>query len=339
MNYIWSLKDLEKVKKNGVKVFSCFSCGGGSSMGYKLAGCEVIGNNEIDPKINAMYVANFSPRYNYCMPIDEMLTKDYPDEMMDLDILDGSPPCSTFSLAGLREKTWGKMKKFREGQEVQVLSDLFFSFAELVNKLQPKIFIAENVKGLITGRAKGYVNLILKAFDAAGYKMQIFLLNAATMGVPQRRERVFIIGRRKDLDYPELKLEFNEKPIKYGEFASEPGKPLNPEGQTFRRWQRRRPEDHNMGDTVARTEAGKVSGFTRPYIKLDEVSPTLTSGGEFMRFDVPAMPTERDLKIIQTFPLDYNFCGNNVQYVCGMSVPPIMMAHIAKEVYGQWLGK
>lgn len=90
--YIWNLKDLEKVHKNGYKVFSCFSCGGGSSMGYKLAGYEVIGNCEIDKQMNKMYCKNFTPKYNYEMPIQEMVKlKEYPEELYNLDILDRKP--------------------------------------------------------------------------------------------------------------------------------------------------------------------------------------------------------------------------------------------------------
>jgi len=336
MSYIWNLTDLKDVRKNGVKVFSCFSCGGGSSMGYKLAGCEVIGNNEIDPKINKMYVSNFHPKYNYCMSIEDMPQIDFPEELLSLDILDGSPPCSTFSLAGLREKSWGKLKKFREGQEVQVLSDLFFAFIELANVLQPKVVVAENVKGLIVGNAKGYMNLILKAFTAAGYICQVFLLNSAKMGVPQRRERVFIIAHRKDLAFPKLKMVFDEEPIPYGVFAGEPGKSLNPKSATFRRWQRRAPSDITLGDTIARTEQGKNSCFSSPYVKPEEVCSTLISSGAFLRWDVPAILSDRDLKIIQTFPQDYNFMGNSVQYVCGMSVPPLMMEKVARAICEQW---
>ena len=338
MDYIWNLTDLKDVKPNGKKVFSCFSCGGGSSMGYKRAGYEVIGNCEIDEKINAMYVENFHPKYNYRMSIEDLpKQKDFPAELLNLDILDGSPPCSTFSMAGKREEDWGKKKKFREGQAEQVLSDLFFDYINVAEKLQPKVVVAENVKGLILGSAKGYMNLIIKRFDEAGYICQIFLLNSATMGVPQMRERVFIIARRKDLDFPKLKLNFNEKPIRYGEFADETGKPINKERALYRRWMRRSSADNSVGDTVARTEKGKLSGFTSPYIKRDEVCNTLTSGGDYVRFDMPAMLSDRDLKCIQSFPQDYNFCGNNVQYVCGMSVPPIMMERIASEIYKQWL--
>lgn len=85
-----------------------------------------------------------------------------PAELYNLDILDGSPPCSTFSMAGQREENWGKNKKFREGQTSQVLDDLFFEFIDLAKILKPKIVIAENVKGLVMGNAKGYVNMIVK---------------------------------------------------------------------------------------------------------------------------------------------------------------------------------
>ena len=177
--YEWNLTDLKQIHKNNYKVFSCFSCGGGSTMGYKLAGYNVIGNCEIDKKINEVYVENHKPKYNYCIPIQEMNTlEDYPEELYDLDILDGSPPCSTFSLAGEREKNWGKSKKFREGQACQVLDDLFFEFIKLAKKLRPKIIVAENVKGIIMGNAKGYVNLIIKELEKAGYRTQIFLLNS-----------------------------------------------------------------------------------------------------------------------------------------------------------------
>ena len=129
--------------------------------------------------------------------------------MYDIDILDGSPPCSSFSIAGDREKTWGKKKHFREGQAKQILDDLFFEFLNVAERLNPKIIVAENVKGIVAGNAKGYMNLIIKHLNKLNYEVQIFLLNSALMGVPQKRERVFIIGRRKDLNLPKLKLNFN----------------------------------------------------------------------------------------------------------------------------------
>lgn len=333
MNYIWNLTDLKNINKNGYKVFSCFSCGGGSSMGYKLAGFEVVGNCEIDKNINKMYLKNFDVKYNYEMGVQDFKNlKDLPEELYNIDVLDGSPPCSTFSLAGEREKNWGKEKKFREGQEKQVLSDLFFDFIDIADKLKPKMIIAENVKGIILGNAKGYINEILKRLNNIGYDIQIFLLNAATMGVPQRRERVFFICRRKDLNLPKIELNFNEKPILYKEFADKKCRLFNKDTLFYKRWLKRINTDKSLGDVVKRTEKGKISQFNNVFIKLNAVSPTITAGGHMVRYDLPGSLSDYDIKTICTFPQDYNFNGQSVQYVCGMSVPPIMMFKIATEV-------
>jgi DNA (cytosine-5)-methyltransferase 1 len=191
-NYRWTFKDYPKNQHN-LKVFSTFACGGGSTMGYKLAGYDVIGSNDIDPQLAEVYKVNHHPKYQYICPIKDLATIDLPKELFDLDILDGSPPCSTFSTAGLREKAWGKDKHFREGQTTQILDDLFFDFLDVAELLQPKVIVAENVSGMLKGNAKGYLLLIFDRLKTMGYTPQIFLLDASTMGVPQRRQRVFII--------------------------------------------------------------------------------------------------------------------------------------------------
>ena len=153
-NYNWTLKDTIFTKDKG-KLFSCFACGGGSTMGYKLAGFDVLGCNEIDPKMANAYKANHDPKYCFVEPIQTFkLREDLPSDLYDLDILDGSPPCSSFSMAGNRGDDWGKEKKFREGQAEQVLDTLFFDFIDLAKKLQPKVVVAENVKGLLLGSAR-----------------------------------------------------------------------------------------------------------------------------------------------------------------------------------------
>lgn len=198
-NYIWNLADTNFKTDKG-KVFSCFSGGGGSSMGYKLAGFDVLGCNEIDKRMMDVYCQNLKPKYAYNEPIQEFKNReDLPEELYHLDILDGSPPCSTFSMAGSRDESWGVKKKFREGQVEQVLDTLFFDFIDLAKKLQPKVVVGENVKGMLIGDAIKYVAKIHDAFDEAGYYCQHWLLDAQNMGVPQRRERVFFICLRKDL--------------------------------------------------------------------------------------------------------------------------------------------
>ena len=115
--YKWTLAEANFTKDKG-KVFSCFACGGGSTMGYKLAGFDVLGCNEIDPKMIDAYKTNHNPKYAYLEPIQEFkLRNDLPQEFYNLDILDGSPPCSSFSMAGNRGEDWGKEKKFREDRK------------------------------------------------------------------------------------------------------------------------------------------------------------------------------------------------------------------------------
>lgn len=188
-DWYWHFKDYPK-ERNGLKVFSCFACGGGSTMGYKLAGFDVIGDLEIDKRMNSIYLANHNPKHNFVMDIREFNEIDdsqIPKELFDLDILDGSPPCTTFSMAGKREKSWGVKKKFREGQKEQTLDDLSFVFIDTVKKLRPRFVIMENVEGLTKGNAWRYVQRIYKHFHDIGYKVKHWLLKGEQMGVPQKR--------------------------------------------------------------------------------------------------------------------------------------------------------
>jgi DNA (cytosine-5)-methyltransferase 1 len=286
-----------------------------------------------------VYRKNNHPKYPYLMDVRDFLKipdADLPEELFHLDILDGSPPCSVFSTAGEREKGWNKEKVFREGQAKQKLDDLFFYFIQIAEKLKPRVVIAENVSGLLKGNAKGYVNEIFKAFDAAGYKTQLFLLNAAFMGVPQKRERCFFIAQRKDQGFQKLKLQFAEKPILFGEVRSEHGKPIDPETQTYKLLQMRRPGDRCLGDINMRWK-GKNTGFTVNIVSDQDVSCTLTSGGGMFRDYDACGFSDDDFRNIQTFPQDYDFGDQSAQYICGMSVPPVMMAQIATEVHQQWL--
>ena len=94
--------------------------------------------------------------------------RDLPAELYQLDLLDGSPPCSTFSMAGSREGAWGKKKQFAEGQALQTLDDLVFVYCDTILKLQPKTFLLENVKGLTAGNARNYVKRIVSKLAGGG---------------------------------------------------------------------------------------------------------------------------------------------------------------------------
>jgi DNA (cytosine-5)-methyltransferase 1 len=330
-NYKWNLAD-GYPKSNGLKVFGTFICGGGSTMGYKLAGFEHLGGVEIDPPIADVYKTNHNPKYLYVEDIRDFADRtEFPEDLYDLDILDGSPPCSSFSMAGNREKDWGKEKKFREGQTVQTLDDLFFDYIKLAKKLQPKVIIAENVKGLIQGNAKVYVHKIKAALEDAGYKVQLFLLNAASMGVPQKRERVFFICQRNDLNLPKLKLEFNEVAIPFGE-VKEIGLQQGISGQRAKMW-----EDCKQGKSFATVSNG--SNFSSMRLSDNEVCNTITANQceGFFHSTEKRKISDNECKLIGTYPFDYNFKQLRPMYLIGMSVPPVMTAQIAHEIYLQWL--
>ena len=348
-NYRWTLKDTKFTKDKGL-VFSCFSCGGGSTMGYKLAGYDVIGCNEIDKRMMYAYCQNHNPKYPFLEPIQDFKNReDLPAELYNLDVLDGSPPCSTFSMVGSREDAWGVEKKFREGQQEQVLDTLFFDFIDLAKKLQPKVVVGENVKGLLIGNAIKYVTKIHNAFEYAGYYCQHWLLDAQTMGVPQRRERVFFICLRKDLakqflyqanlfeQLPKLELMFNEPIITASEFSDFTGRDVPKSVKLL--WDNRKLGDINQCDAKFRL-FHKNGAFSQSYIYQDKVSPTLTAKNDcIVHFEQPKYLGKNEVCYISSFPQDYNFAGNPPHYICGMSVPPVMMAQVANQVWEQWLSK
>lgn len=347
-NYNWTLKNAVFTKDKG-KVFSCFACGGGSTMGYKLAGFDVIGCNEIDPRMNKVYVANHHPRFNFLEGIQTFkLRQDLPKELYQLDILDGSPPCSSFSMVGAREKGWGKKKKFREGQAMQVLDTLFFDFIDLAKELQPKIVIAENVKGMLFGKAKSYVTRVFQELEKAGFLCTLTLCKGQEMGVPQTRERVFFVAIRKDLaEYvpkqgffqePYIDLNFNEAPIYWREVKmGTEGKQIGPKLMEY--WNHRKEGDLDLSQGSARMGGSPNTCFSNRYLYDDKVPSTMTGNEKCVLFDQPRFRNKTEICLCGAWPLDYDFQDQDPGYICGMSVPPVMMAQVASRVYEQWLSK
>lgn len=212
------------------------------------------------------------------------------------------------------------------------MDDLFIEFISVIRKLKPKVFIAENVKGMLHGSAKGYVSEILNKVDEAGYKVQLFCLNSAIMGVPQRREREFFIGHRKELPYSKLNIDFNKRPIRFGEIRSLAGGPVTKE--TYQLLKHKTPTDRNLADINDRL-FNRQSRFNAVVVWDSIVSPTITSNGNFLRAIDDSKFSDMDFINCQSFPVDYDFNKTSVQYVCGMSVPPLMMKEIARQMYLQ----
>lgn len=335
--YKWNLsegypaKNIEHHKK---RVFSCFACGGGSTMGYKLAGFDVIGANEFVEEYAECYQKNHNPKYLFVEDIRTFRKKqDLPSELFDLDILDGSPPCSAFSTAGKREQGWGIEKNYAQGRKKQVVDDLYFEFIELVKRLQPKVVVAENVKGLISGNAKIYCKKIKEAFIDAGYEIQLFLLNASTMGVPQKRERVFFVARRKDLKLPELKLSFNEKPILFKEISDESDTSLKTTTGGAELW-----KICKQGKDFSSVAKNKNSYFSHKKMADNETPYTIIAaqGSCSWHSTIQRLLNKTELCQIGSYPLDYDFENLQPKELIGRSVPPVMMAQLSYQIYLQF---
>lgn len=194
--------EIGKLDWNGFSVASLFAGAGGSSFGYRMAGFRMLYVNEFVELAREVY-SRYSAPYTV---IDDRDIRDVTPESIldmtgldvgDLDILDGSPPCAAFSSLGNREKAWGQVKKYSD--RAQVVDDLFFEYARILRGLRPKVFVAENVAGLVRGKAKGYYQQIHRELRDCGYRVSARILDASRLGVPQTRSRLIFVGVRDDL--------------------------------------------------------------------------------------------------------------------------------------------
>jgi DNA (cytosine-5)-methyltransferase 1 len=202
------------------RVVSTFSGAGGSCLGLSWAGFETVWASEFVDMARVVYELNH-PR----VPVDPRDIREVePEEILDvigldageLDLLEGSPPCASFSTAGDRERGWGEERRYSERR--QRTDDLFSEFARLLRGLRPRLFVAENVRGLVQGVSRGHFKEIIRELRAAGYVVETRLLDAQWLGVPQNRKRLFFVGVRGDLGlspaFPEpLPYRFNVRDV------------------------------------------------------------------------------------------------------------------------------
>ena len=197
-----TMSEVRALPPCGLTVASTFSGCGGSSLGYRMAGYRVLWASEFVAAARDSYRANADPR----TVLDERdIRVVKPEEVLEacglregeLDLLDGSPPCASFSTAGNREKDWGKTKAYSDTK--QRTDDLFFEYVRLLRGVKPRAFVAENVSGLVKGTAKGMFLEVLRELKASGYRVRAKVLDAKWLGVPQSRQRLIFVGVRDDL--------------------------------------------------------------------------------------------------------------------------------------------
>ena len=195
----------ELKKSSDRKLFSYitfFAGGGGSSCGYKLAGGDCLFMNEFQQVAVNDYLKNFPNTTHLCRDINSISSQEIMEmtglKPRELDILDGSPPCPPFSMSGTKQKGWGK-EKMAYGKKQKEIERLTFKQIEIIKDLQPKVAIIENVKGFTMKYATELFEEVLETVRQAGYGVTWKVLKASEFGVPQKRERVFIVGVRNDI--------------------------------------------------------------------------------------------------------------------------------------------
>jgi len=335
-----SMVEIEALPWNGFNVVLTFSGCGGSCLGYRMAGYRVLWANEFVPAAQETYRANhrtgiLDTRDIRSVTADDILTT-LGMNVGEIDLLDGSPPCASFSTAGKRESGWGKVKTYSDTK--QRTDDLFFEYARLLKGLQPKVFVAENVSGLVKGVAKGYFLNILAALKACGYKVSAKLLDSRWLGVPQMRQRVIFVGVREDLGLSPV----HPSPLPYQYVVRDAWTGV-PDGLSmsfedtglFAKWKMREPGKFDYSDT-----------FNLKRLSMDRPSATvcMTVGhgtAAITHPSEPRYPTIPELKRLSGFPDDFLLSGTFKQQWerIGRAVPPVMMFHIASTIRDQVLCK
>lgn len=342
------MNEIAAVPKNGFRVVSTFSGCGGSCLGFKMKGFEVLWANEFVPSAQDTYRANH--------PEVKLNTNDIrtvkPEMILDevellpgeIDVMEGSPPCSSFSTSGKREKKWGDICKYSDGIE-QRTDDLFFEFTRLLKGLQPKVFVGENVSGLVRGTAKGYFKMILRAMMECGYEVKSKLLDAQWLGVPQVRQRIIFIGVRNDLVATKKVHPEFPKPLSYRYSVREAipwidhhqnGIVMEPEIE---------PESDisrfAIGDEWDKIHVGTRSKYINmKKARIETPCATITSSGGVRSAAAVVHPMQKrkfsmvELRRICGFPDDFILTGSYTQQWerLGRAVPPVMMSHVAGKV-------
>ena len=360
--------------QNKFNVISTFAGGGGSSTGYRLAGGKILCVNEFVEEAQNTYRENYPDTPILPGDIKELSGKDFLDivglKEGELDILDGSPPCSAFSVAGKLSHSadgkhsdgWGQTKNYSDGKMVENIEDLFFEFLRVADDIKPKVIVAENVKGLTIGEAKQYFNKINNTFEDIGYDVVAKVLDSRYFGVSQTRTRVIFIGLRNDitekagLNFMTINNVFPEQsteviPLKDAliglEYDAEEVDYLTKKFLNTAYW---KDTGSNMEIDPPKVLTGMDYHPKGHHFNLKRVSqyapaPTLTAMGSndttagAFHWAEPRKLTIGELKRIQSLPDDFKLTGkwNQKSERIGRMVPPLMMKAIADSIYNKVL--
>ncbi|MPW78216.1 DNA (cytosine-5-)-methyltransferase [Moraxella catarrhalis] len=339
-----SVAELKEKTEHGnhkFEIVSTFAGGGGSSLGYRMAGGKVLAIVEFIDEACKTYRANWQSTKIIQKDIRQVTGQEILDaigkQKGELDILDGSPPCSAFSTAGSREKGWGKTKKYSDSAQANV-EDLFFEYIRILRDVQPKVFVAENVSGLVKGSAKGYFNHIMRELQASGYVVTCKVLDAKHLGVPQSRNRTIFVGIRQDLWEDKYKGNTHPKPFDYMVTLEQAFKGLQFTDQDKKETDLSRFKVYNLLTTLKAGEQHSKA-FTLVKASPKSQSPCIkaTTGNigarESYHWNNRAFTVD-EIKRIMSVPDDFILTGTYQQKVerMGRMVAPFMMREVAKQI-------
>ena len=315
-----------------LKVASLFCGCGGTDVGllgdfdflgkhYESNGMEIVYANDIDENACNIFKENFG-----ITPDNRDIREVKSEEIPEFDILTGGFPCQSFSIIAQNPKRLGV--KDERGK-------LFFEMCRILRERQPKCFIAENVKGILTANKKSAFPLIMKEFEESGYDVQYRILNSANYGVPQKRERVIIVGFRKDLNvnfsFPDVEIEDenNFAPLKKVIEKKVDEKYFFSERAVAGMMKKR--ESMNKGRAQDINKPCNTVGAHLAKVSLNSTDPVLMEDKRYRRF------TPREVARIQSFPDDFELVGSEAaQYrALGNAIPPVMFWYVAKAVSGK----
>tara|TARA_B110000902_G_scaffold7301_1_gene8681 strand:- start:190 stop:1380 length:1191 start_codon:yes stop_codon:yes gene_type:complete len=352
----YNLKDVVKAsEQEKFTVVSTFAGGGGSSTGYRLAGGKILCVNEFVQEAINTYKENYPNTPILPDDIKKLTAEDF-NKYGDIDIFDGSPPCSAFSVSGAmiqggHSKGWGKTKSYSDGKKVENIEDLFFEFLRIAKDLKPKVIVAENVKGLTIGEAKNYLFKIVNTFEEIGYDVSYKVLNSVHYGVGQTRQRTIFIAVREDVTEAIGLTFMNIQSL----FPQESNEVVTLEDCLTGIEVDRKEADTliekfegtshhetwlDMPDDPKKVETGgdyhpKGHFFNMKKCSRFKPSPTITAHAGAMHWHEPRTFTIKEVKRIMSLPDDFKLTGsfNKQAERCGRMVPPLMMKAIAESIY------
>lgn len=339
-----------------LNVLDLFCGAGGLSYGFESAGYNILVGIDNDQKALETFELNHKGSKSICGDITKITYEKDISPLLDgkkIDVIIGGPPCQGMSLSGPR--------KFDDPR-----NKLYLSYIRLVEEIQPKAFVIENVPGLVSLFDGQIKDSIIEKFTAMGYIVEYKILCSADYGVPQKRKRVIFVGRKHgQFTYPKIHKEvvtcsmaLSDLPSLIDELGDEVSDYATPAENEYQALMRKRskvvlnhvaashsdkvkniialvPDGGNYKDLPEEYRNSRNFHVAWTRFASNKPAPTIDTGHRHhFHYKYNRVPTVRECARLQSFPDDFKFLGNKTQQFrqVGNAVPPLMAQAIAEQV-------